>query len=498
VSRVLHSHVSPIHSKPALKPAKPKSANDTVMLERRVAELTRANQVLTQQIHSMEKQISDINDQAFLDPLTHLPNRQLLLDRLQLAVTNSARNGQEGAVLYLDLDHFKAINDTYGHHLGNLLLQQVAERLVTNVRVSDTVAHVSGDEFVIVFQSLGKHNLKAATHARKIARKLQDVLSKPYRLESTSYICTVSIGIMLFSPAVTKSEDLVQQAAIAMYQAKKSGRNTYQFFDPEMQKAIQARATLEDELRTALERKQFQLYYQVQVNSEGKPIGAESLIRWVHPERGIISPMDFIPLCEETGMIVPIGYWVLNAACEQLAAWQKHPSTCDLVLAVNVSAKQFSQPDFVKQVVLALYRFNIPPQLLKLELTEGMLVQNIEDTIRTMKELCRLGVGFSLDDFGTGYSSLQYLKRLPLAQIKIDQSFVRDIAHDAHDKSIVRTIIAMANNMELNVIAEGVETEEQQQILMNKGCSTFQGYYFGRPVPIDTFNAVLTSYYALQ
>jgi diguanylate cyclase (GGDEF)-like protein len=498
VSRLLHPPVSSTSSKAALKPAKPKPAIDTMRLETKVAELTRTNQALNRQIRALEKQISDIHDQTFLDPITRLPNRQLLIDRLQLAISNSARNGQEGAVLYLDLDHFKLMNDTYGHHFGNLLLQQVAERLVTNVRVSDTVAHVGSDEFVIVFQSLGKHNLKAATHARKIARKLQDVLSKPYRLESIPYICTASVGIMLFNPPVIKAEDLIQQSALAMYQAKKSGRNGYQFYDPEMQKAIQARATLEDELRVALEKQQFQLYFQVQVNSAGIPIGAESLIRWVHPERGVISPMEFIPLCEETGMIVPIGNWVLNAACEQLATWQKHASTRNLVLAVNVSAKQFSQPDFVKQVVLALYRFNTPPQLLKLELTEGMLVQNIEDTIRTMKELCRIGVGFSLDDFGTGYSSLQYLKRLPLVQIKIDQSFVRDIAHDAHDKSIVRTIIAMARNMELNVIAEGVETEEQQQILMNKGCSTFQGYYFGRPVPIDTFDAALKSSYVLQ
>lgn len=459
--------------------------------------LAQTNQTLVSKIEAMEKQIVEINDLAFYNPLTRLPNRRLLLDRLQVALSNSARNKQEGALIYLNLDHFKALNDTYGQNFGNSLLQQVAERLVSSVRVSDTVAHLGGDEFVIVFQTLGLHNLKAAAHVKNIAQKLIKALSKPYHLESIPYVCTSSIGIVLFNPPVSSPDELIQQAAIAMLQAKKDEGNTLRFFDPKMQETILARASLEDELRTAIQKNQFQLYYQVQVDGSGKAVGAECLIRWIHPERGLISPMDFIALCEETGMIVTIGHWVLDAACAQLSEWQQDPSTRGLVLAVNVSAKQFSQPDFVKQVVMSLYKHNIPPKFLKLELTEGMLVQDMDTTIKTMQKLCKLGVQFSLDDFGTGYSSLQYLKKLPLHQIKIDQSFVRDIARNAHDKTIVRTIIAMANSMELNVIAEGVETEEQQKILMNKGCSTFQGYYFGRPVPIETFDAAMKSSYSL-
>ena len=472
-------------------------ASQKAELEAQLAKLVIANQELTAKNKELEKHLVEINDLAFNDPVTHLPNRRLLLDRLYLALSNSARNGQEGALLYIDLDNFKALNDTYGHDFGNLLLQQVAQRLVSSVRMSDTVAHLGGDEFVIVCQTLGTNNLKAAAHARNIAQKLLNVLNTPYRIETTPYLFTSSIGVILFNPPV-KAEVLIQQAATAMYQAKNAGRNTLQFYDPNIQKIINAKAMLEDELRTAIEKQQFQLYYQVQVDGSGKAIGAESLIRWIHPERGLIQPIDFIPLCEETGLIVSVGDWVLDAACAQLYEWQKSPSTSHLVLAVNVSAKQFSQPDFVKKVVLALYRYNIPPTLLKLELTEGMLVQDVDETIQTMEELCKMGVRFSLDDFGTGYSSLQYLKRLPLDQIKIDQSFVRDIVHDVHDKSIVRTIIAMANNMELNVIAEGVETEEQQQVLKNKGCTNFQGYYFGRPVPIDKFEAALMDSNRLQ
>lgn len=282
MGRLLQEH-SQQSSKLTLKSVKPKFAANSDKLEelkKQIAELTLMNQALTARLYDMERQISDNNDQAFLDPITHLPNRKLLVDRLQSAITNSRRNGQDGAVLYVDLDHCKAINDTYGHNFGNKLLQQVAERLISNVRISDTVAHIGGDEFVIVFQSLGKHNLKSATHALNIAQKLLDVLSQPYRIESVPYICTSSIGIMLFNPPVSNAEDLIHQSAIAMYQAKKSGRNTCQFFDPEMQKAIQAKACLEDELRIAIEKKQFQLYHQVQVDSTGKPIGAENLIRW--------------------------------------------------------------------------------------------------------------------------------------------------------------------------------------------------------------------------
>ena len=289
------------------------------------------------------------------------------------------------------------------------------------------------------------------------------------------YHCTASIGATLFNDIHQATDELLKQADIAMYQAKKAGRNTLRFFDPQMQESINARVSLEGELRKALEKQQFQLYYQIQVDSSHRPLGAEALIRWIHPERGLVSPAQFIPLAEETGLILPIGQWVLETACAQLKAWEQDALTRDLVLAVNVSAKQFHQADFVAQVQAAVQRHAINPKLLKLELTESMLLENIEDTIATMNALKEIGVQFSLDDFGTGYSSLQYLKRLPLDQLKIDQSFVRDIATDSSDKAIVRTIIAMAQSLDLNVIAEGVETEEQRQLLLKNGCCQLPG-----------------------
>jgi diguanylate cyclase (GGDEF)-like protein len=458
---------------------------------KRAAELIVANKELAFQNDEKEKRVTEINDLAFYDPLTRLPNRRLLVDRLQQALATSMRTGQEGALLYLDLDNFKTLNDTFGHNCGNLLLQQVAMRLSQSVRVGDTVSRVGGDEFVVILQALSVHNLQAAANARAIANKILIAINKPYQLDSTPYLCTSSIGVTLFNCPKSDMEELLQQADIAMYQAKKEGRNTLRFYDPQMQEAINARATLEEELRVAIEDRQFQLYYQVQVDASGQTVGAEALIRWIHPERGMISPINFIPLCEETGLILPLGDWVINTACAQLRDWQKQPSTRDLVLAVNVSARQFSQTNFVEKVRLALQSFDVSPTLLKLELTEGMLLNNIDQAIDTMNELCKIGVRFSLDDFGTGYSSLQYLKKLPLDQIKIDQSFVRDIVDGALDKSIVCTIIAMASAMGLNVIAEGVETEKQQEILLSEGCSNFQGYFFGKPVPIDKFEAAL-------
>ncbi|HSI42849.1 MAG TPA: EAL domain-containing protein [Methylotenera sp.] len=460
---------------------------------KRAAELVEANKKLAFENDEKEKRTTEINDLAFYDPLTHLPNRRLLVDRLQQALATSARSGQEGAILYLDLDHFKTLNDTFGHNCGNLLLQHVSQRLTSCVREGDTVARIGGDEFVIILQALGMHNLEAAAHARAIANKILIAISKSYQLDAIPYLSTCSIGVTLFNCPTSDIEELMQQADIAMYQSKKEGRNTLRFYDPQMQEAINARATLEDELHIAIDEKQFKLYYQVQVNSLGQAIGAEALIRWVHPERGLVPPISFIPLCEETGLILSIGEWVIETACAQLSEWKQKPLTQDLVLAINVSARQFSQADFVKQVKLALRKYDVNPKLLKLELTEGMLLNDIDQTIGRMEELCKTGVRFSLDDFGTGYSSLQYLKKLPLDQIKIDQSFVRDIVNDALDKSIVRTIIAMANTMELNVIAEGVETEEQKDILFKEGCLTFQGYYFGRPVPIDKFQTNLMS-----
>ncbi|MFA6920304.1 MAG: EAL domain-containing protein [Gallionella sp.] len=429
----------------------------------------------------------EIRNLAFYDPLTGLPNRRLLMDRLHQALATSTRSGLQGSLLFIDLDNFKTLNDTLGHDVGDMLLQQVALRLTSCVREGDTVARLGGDEFVVMLEDLSCHSVDAAAQTENVGEKILATLNQPYQLAQHAYHNSPSIGATLFNDHERSTEELMKQADIAMYQAKKAGRNTLRFFDPMMQDTINARAALEIELRTALENHQFRLYYQIQINNQLHPVGAEALIRWIHPERGIIPPAQFIPLAEETGLILPIGLWVLNTACAQLKKWQDDALTRDLVLAVNVSAKQFRQSDFVTQVKTVLQHHGIDPGFLKLELTESLLLENIEDTIATMNALKDVGVRFSLDDFGTGYSSLQYLKRLPLDQLKIDQSFVRDIATDSSDKAIVRTIIAMTQSMNLKVIAEGVETEEQRQLLHDKGCTHFQGYLFGRPVTIEQF-----------
>jgi EAL domain-containing protein (putative c-di-GMP-specific phosphodiesterase class I) len=366
-------------------------------------------------------------------------------------------------------------------------LQQVTQRLESCIREGDTVSRLGGDEFVAMLLDLSEQTIEAAAQTESIGEKILTALSQPYQLDKNLFRCTASIGATLFSGNHPASDELMKQADIAMYQAKKAGRNTLRFFDMQMQENISARVSLESELHNALEFKQFHLHYQIQVDNEHRPLGAEALIRWVHPERGLVSPAHFIPLAEETGLILPIGQWVLETACAQLKKWQQDESTRHLTLAVNVSAKQFHQADFVAQVQSALQHLAVDPKLLKLELTESLLQENIEETIATMNALNEIGVQFSLDDFGTGYSSLQYLKRLPLDQIKIDQSFVRDIATDSSDIAVIRATIAMARSLELDVIAEGVETEEQRQILQNNGCSHFQGYLFGKPVPIDHF-----------
>ncbi|MEQ1766466.1 MAG: EAL domain-containing protein, partial [Methylotenera sp.] len=443
------------------------------------------------------KQAADeIEYLAFYDSLTHLPNRRMLLDRLKRALAVSARNGRDGAVLFLDLDHFKTLNDSLGHAIGDLLLQQVSERLTDCLREGDTVARLArlgGDEFVVMLEDLSENPLKAAAQAEVVANKILIALNQPYQLSTHEYQGTATIGVAFFRDHEYSQEDLLKHADIAMYQAKKAGRNTLRFFDPKMQEVINTRADMERELRKAIEKQQFHLFYQIQVNHLGCPVGAEALIRWIHPERGLVSPFHFIPLAEETGLILPIGQWVLETACAQIKAWEQGSVTRNLTLSINVSAKQFYQADFVSQVHAAIMRHAIDPMKLKLELTESMLLERIEETIATMNELNVIGIRFSLDDFGTGYSSLQYLKRLPLYQLKIDQSFVRDIAVDSSDQAIVHTIIAMANTLNLNVIAEGVETEEQKGLLLNSGCKFYQGYLFGKPVPIEQFEVSLTS-----
>lgn len=450
------------------------------------------NYVATFNDISVSKAAADeIKSLAYYDTLTGLPNRRLLMDRLNHALAAGARSDMQGALLFIDLDNFKTLNDTLGHDIGDLLLQQVAKRLETCVREGDTVARLGGDEFVVMLSELSHWTLNAAAQTEVVGEKITALLNQPYQLAIHEYHNSPSIGVTLFQGHRQSTDELMKQADIAMYQAKKAGRNTLRFFDPKMQDAINARAALEGELRHALEKGQFHLYYQIQVDSLNRPLGAEALIRWIHPTRGMVPPDQFIPLSEETGLILPIGLWVLETACAQLQTWQRAEGTHDLVLAVNVSAKQFRQADFVSQVKSSLQTYAIKPSRLKLELTESMLLDNIEDTIATMNDLKKIGVQFSLDDFGTGYSSLQYLKRLPLDQLKIDQSFVRDISTDSSDKAIVHTIIAMAHSLNLDVIAEGVETEQQKNMLLERDCTHFQGYYFGRPMPIEQFDAQL-------
>jgi len=430
---------------------------------------------------AVEKQIKFL---AFYDPLTNLPNRQLLVDRLKHALASSARSGRNGAVLFIDLDNFKSLNDTLGHLMGDMLLRQVAERLTDCIREGDTVARLGGDEFVVILEDLKEQSFEAAELAEVVGEKILTALEQEYILDDQVIQSSASIGVTIFSGEMQDSEELLKQADIAMYQAKKTGRNNLHFFNPQMQETILAKVSLERELHKAVESGQFQLHYQIQMDSERKPLGAEALIRWIHPERGIVSPADFIPLAEESRLILSIGRWVLDTACTHLKSWERDETTKSLFLAVNVSALQFHQADFVAQVRSMIEHHTINPKLLKLELTESLMLEDIESTISTMDELSKLGVGLSLDDFGTGYSSLQYLKRLPLNQLKIDQSFVHDIHTDPSDAIIVATIIAMADALGLEVIAEGVETEAQRQLLLNKGCKHYQGYLFGKPVPI--------------
>ena len=453
---------------------------------------TLINYVSTITDFTMSKEAADeIKSLAFYDPLTRLPNRRLLLDRLGHALAASVASGQTGALLLIDLDNFKTVNDTLGHDIGDFLLQQLAQRLISSIREGDTVARLGGDEFVVVLAGLSTQTMEAMTQTESIGKKIIAILDQPYQLAKYDYHSTVSIGATLFDHNPQAIDELLKQADTALYQAKKAGRNTLQFFDPQMQANITARVLLESQLRQALEMQQFQLHYQIQVDHSNRPVGAEALIRWLSPEHGMVSPAHFIALAEESGLILSIGEWVLDAACAQIKAWQQQTYTRNLILAVNISAKQFHQVDFVAQVLAALQSHNINPAQLKLELTESVMLDNIEDTVAAMNALIKIGVQLSLDDFGTGYSSLQYLKLLPLGQLKIDQSFIRDIGTDSSDKAIVRTIIAMAQSLNLSVLAEGVETEEQRQFLMESGCNNYQGSLFGWPSTIEDFEAVL-------
>lgn len=456
-----------------------------------------ANGVVTNYVATMidisfSKAASDeIKTLAFYDPLTRLPNRRLLLDRLKQALASCTRSHNSGALLFLDIDHFKNINDTLGHDIGDIFLQEVAHRLSQCIRAGDTVARLGGDEYVLLLEGLAADALTAAADVEAYGYKILQALSQTYYLGNHQCRSSVSIGAVLFDKHKQSIDELLKQADIAMYEAKNAGRNALRFFDPHMQLAISARTEMERELRVAVENNEFELYYQLQVDRDHQPLGAEVLIRWRHPERGLISPLEFIPLAEETGLIVEIGQWVLDAACAQLKIWEHHAHTSEMKLSVNVSAKQFHQENFVQSVTATLARHSIKASLLNMELTESTLLNDSERAIANMNELKKLGVKFELDDFGTGYSSLQYLKRLPLCQLKIDQSFVRDISEDTNDRALVTTIIQLSHSLGLKVIAEGVETAEQLAFLKENDCDHYQGYYFSQPVPVGTFEALL-------
>jgi len=430
---------------------------------------------------------------AFYDPLTRLPNRQLLLDRLDRALSDQD-HPREGALMFIDLDNFKVLNDTLGHQKGDQLLQQVAERLRSCVHRGDTVARLGGDEFVILLENSGHKPLEPAAAARIVSDRILARLGEPYVLSGHLHHSTCSIGVTLFGRAPWTVSELLKQADLAMYQAKNAGRNTVCFFDPEMQAVVTANAALATDLRQAWRESQFLIDYQPQVGADGRMTGVEALLRWCHPHRNMVAPSHFIPTAEETSLIIPIGRWVLEQACAQLADWARRPDRRHLSIAVNVSVRQFRHPDFVDEVMTAIANAGIAPHKLKLELTESLLAEGIEVTVAKMGSLKDMGVTLSLDDFGMGYSSLSYLKRLPLDQLKIDREFVKDILTDANDAAIARTIIGLAQSLGLSVIAEGVETNAQRAFLAQQGCLEFQGYLFCKPLPIDQLEVFMDEF----
>ena len=430
---------------------------------------------------------------AYYDPLTELPNRRLLLNRLEQNISRARRYGHYGAMLFLDLDRFKNINDSLGHPTGDELLKQVAERLTTDMRAEDTVSRLGGDEFVFLLSDLGNDSGTAAAAAQHKAESIKERLTAQYVVRDNILHITPSIGVAMFPSANGTYEtgsDILRYADTAMYRAKDDGRDTIRFFLPSMQAAADYRLALEKELRHAIERNELSLYFQPQVDYHGKILGAEALIRWIHPTKGFISPGVFIPIAEASGLILPIGEWVLSTACQHLNKWNNQGLGLTH-LAINVSPRQFRQPEFVGQVEAILKATGADPTMLCFEITEGLVIDNIIDTIEKMQGLKKLGLQLSIDDFGTGYSSLTYLKKMPLDILKIDQSFVRDIETDANDAAIVATIIAMAKHLSLKVIAEGVETRPELDFLNQNGCAVFQGYLFSKPIPDHQFIELL-------
>jgi diguanylate cyclase (GGDEF)-like protein/PAS domain S-box-containing protein len=434
-----------------------------------------------------------IQSLSWYDPLTNLPNRRLLMERLRKALSSDTHSHRKKALLLIDLDHFKTVNDTLGHHVGDLLLQEVARRITHCAQDSDTVARLGGDEFSVLLDYLSEIKEEAASQAQNISERILADIGRTYTLGAFDSRCSASIGITVFSSHETEAEEVLQQADMAMDQAKTAGRNQVRFFASALQIAIQHRAALENDLHKAILADQMVLYYQPQVKGQ-LLFGAEALVRWNHPTLGVLAPGEFIALAEETGLILPLGNAVLLSACRQIAAWADHVQGSQITLAVNISACQLLQADFVAQVLAALEQTGSNPKKLKLELTESMLVENVEEVIAKMARLKAYGVSFSLDDFGTGYSSLSCLKRLPLDELKIDLSFVRDLVTDSSSSAIIKTILALSQTMGLSTIAEGVETEAQRDILARLGCHAYQGYLFGQPLPLAEFEKLCSSW----
>lgn len=435
-------------------------------------------------ITEQRQQLEQLHQLSHFDPLTGLANRQHFQKCLSIALIEARSSGQNGAVLFVDLDNFRDFNDVYGHEIGDQLLQAVAIRLGQLASRRGMQARFGGDEFVLLLEGLDRSEEKALLQVEARAKALLKALGKPFVLESgQSYAGTASVGIAMFSDAPDDMLSLIKKAELAMYAAKSAGRSRYSFFDPSMQAQVRLRAELEAGIRRALEESEFRLWYQPQFNCANELIGLEALVRWQHPEKGIVSPAEFIPVAESSGLILPLGRWILRTACEQLAAWQSHPELAGVRIAVNISSQQILHEHFVTEVSSILNQTGADPALLELELTESLLVEDVEQTIEKMQQLRQRGVHFALDDFGTGYSSMCYLKRLPLDKLKIDQGFVQNVMTDPNDVAIIRTIVALGQSLDLAVVAEGVETREQQQSLSALGCCVFQGYLFSRPVP---------------
>jgi diguanylate cyclase (GGDEF)-like protein len=444
-------------------------------------------------INERRRAEAEIANLAFYDSLTQLPNRRLLLDRLRQVLATSSRIPLHGAILFVDLDDFKTLNDTQGHDIGDLLLRRVSQRLTMCVREGDTVARLGGDEFVVMLQALSEDDTEAVFQTRTVAEKILANLKEPYELVGHDYRSSGSIGITLFDGTGESVEDLLKRADLALYRAKAAGRGVMRFFDPEMQAAVTARAVLESDLRRGLEEGQFVLHYQPQMDDKRSLIGAEALIRWQHPDRGLLLPEEFIPLAEGKGLIQPLGQWVLEAVCAQLVAWSAAPDTAHLTIAMNLSAHEFCHPEFVVLMLAVIDRTGADPKKLIMEFTESLMLSHLQETLGKMTALKARGVRFALDDFGVGYSSLAYLKYLPLDQLKIDRSFVRDVLTNPVDAAIVRSIMALGHSLGLVITVEGVENEEQRNFFTFHGCRSFQGFLFGMPAAVEDLFPIMES-----